>query len=155
MDGKVPVVFDEKDGVPIFIDQRELVLSYRIPVSRIEMFFEGLKKGELLGTKCATCNEIYFPPQADCPKCSSSKLEWVKLSNDGELLSYTIIYVKPRSFGEEDYAVGVVRLPEGVNVLARIWESRKEVLKVGKKMKLKIAPDRKGTLVYGFEPVGD
>jgi len=155
MDGKVPVVFDEKDGVPIFIDQRELVLSYRIPVSRIERFFEGLTKGQLLATKCVSCNEVYFPPQADCPKCSSSKLEWVKLSDEGKLLSYTIIYVKPVSFGNEDYAVGVVGLPDGVNVLARIWEAKKEALRIGSKMKLKIGPDRKGNLVYGFEPAGE
>ncbi|BFI75654.1 Zn-ribbon domain-containing OB-fold protein [Sulfurisphaera ohwakuensis] len=131
----MPIIQD-KNGNPLWIDVREMTLRYQIPIKKVQKFFEGLKEGKILATKCNKCGTIYFPPQDDCPKCKISGLEWVEMPDEGELVAYTIINVKPPSFSHyQDYIVGIARMKNGINVTA--WVNSKEV-KVGMKVKLRI-----------------
>ncbi|MEM4911559.1 MAG: Zn-ribbon domain-containing OB-fold protein, partial [Metallosphaera sp.] len=102
-------------------------------------------------TKCDKCGKIYFPPQRDCSECMNSNLKYVELSNEGELLTYTIINVKPSSFSHyPDYIVGVVRLKEGVNILGWVNVNPKEI-KVGMKLKIIITRrEPEGYYIYEF-----
>ncbi|PSO05575.1 hypothetical protein B9Q12_00235 [Candidatus Marsarchaeota G2 archaeon ECH_B_SAG-G06] len=148
----LPIVKDEKDCLPLFIDQRELILKYQIPVSDIYPFFEGLKEGKILAPKCSTCSRIYFPPQSVCPFCKKSEMQWIELSREAQLLAFTQIIVKPQSFQDEgDYYVGVARLKEGINVLARVVTDKRP--RVGSKLRLEVTKNNKGNLVYCFVPI--
>lgn len=133
----IPIIREPKTDNPLWIGVREIDLRYQIPVKNVMKFFEALRDGKVLATKCPKCGTVYFPPQFDCPKCMVSGLEWVEMPNEGELLTYTIINVKPPSFAQfSDYIVGVARMSNGVNVLA--WVNAKDV-KVGMKVKLRVA----------------
>jgi len=62
---------------------------------KLTKFFEGLKKGELWGTKCKTkgCEKgIWLPPRADCPDCNQP-MKWVKFKKPviGEIFTFTLI----------------------------------------------------------------
>ncbi|AWR96907.1 3-hydroxybutyryl-CoA epimerase [Acidianus sulfidivorans JP7] len=119
-------------------DKRQIVLKYHIPDDRIHYFFEQLEKGKVLYTRCPKCGTAYFPPRQDCAKCKISNLDWEEIKSEGELLAYTIIYVKPESFSKyPDYIIGVAKFPEGFNVLAWI-KSNKGELKVGSKVNIKV-----------------
>ena len=83
----LPIVSEQKTNNPLWIDVREIDLRYQIPVKKVSKFFEGLKQGKVLATKCPKCGEIYFPPQDDCPKCRISNLDWVEMSKEGEINS--------------------------------------------------------------------
>lgn len=118
-------------------DRREVILKYQLPDEKIHKFFEELPKGKVLATKCSKCGSVYFPPQQDCAKCKISGLDWVEIQSEGELITYTIINVKPGSFSQyPDYVVGIARFPEGFNVLAWVKGNTKE-LKIGSKVKLR------------------
>src|SRR3989442_6588512 len=87
--------------------------SHNSPRLRIEMGFEKfgkhayvshakvapivdyLKKGELAGTKCLECDSLYFPPKVDCPKCISTKLDWVPLNENCKLITFTEMVFAP------------------------------------------------------------
>ncbi|EZQ06699.1 3-hydroxybutyryl-CoA epimerase [Candidatus Acidianus copahuensis] len=142
-----PIIYDQKSGNALWIDLRQLNLRYQIPVGKIGKFFEGLKQDKVLATKCPKCEEIYFPPQDDCPKCKISGLEWIEMPEEGELLSYSVINVKPPSFSHyPDYVVGIAKMKNGVNVLA--WIKSKD-LKIGMKVKLKVVKrEPEGYLTY-------
>jgi len=150
-DQGLPIIIDKKSGNPLWISTRELRLRYIIPIKNIEKFFEGLKNGKLLGTKCEKCGKVYFPPQRDCPECMNSNLQYIELSNEGELLTYTVINVKPSSFSHyPDYIVGVVRLKEGVNVVGWVNIDPKEV-RVGMKVRLIVSRrNPEGYYTYEF-----
>ena len=151
----LPIVPDMRSGVAQWVDQRELILRYVVSVEKIRKFFDGLMSGKIYATKCRRCGNLYFPPQADCPFCKISDMEWVELSGEGELLTYTIIYTKPTSFSHyDDYAIGIARLREGINVTAWIKEKDPGKLRVGMRVKLVVKKrEPENYLTYELEPV--
>jgi len=147
-----PVIEDKKTGHKLWRSVRELPLRFTISIERNKKFFEGLKKGVIMATKCVRCERIYFPPQTDCPYCKSSEIVWVELSGKGVLLTFTKIFVKPRSFSHyRDYVVAVGRLDEGVNVTAWIDADISE-LRVGMPIELRVVKrDPEGYLTYEWK----
>lgn len=149
----LPVVRDQKTGALIWVDVRELRLRFQLSVNRISKFIEGLSQERLYYTVCKRCGSVYFPPQADCPKCKASDMEWREASREGELITWTVINVKPASFAHNrDYVVGIVRMPEGFNVTAWI-DADPRTLKPGMKMRLIVGKRAgEGYLTYWFRP---
>jgi len=100
------------EGIP-------LILKYTLPAEELyKPFWEGLKRGEVLGTKCKHCGTVYFPPQRDCPKCMVSDMEWFNVGKEGVLMTYSIVKQKPQGFEQyEDYTIGIVRTEKGVDLM--------------------------------------
>ncbi len=133
---------------------RKLEIIYNIPISKTLKFWEGLKEGKIYATKCKKCGRLYFPPVADCAECYSSDMEWIELSGEGEIETFTHVIVKPASFQDEPpYTVAIARLKEGVRALAWLTDVKKKDVKVGLKVKLvgKVTPE--GRLTYEFKPI--
>jgi len=153
----LPVIEERRTSSRLWFSQRELRLRYTISIDRLRRFFEGLAEGKVYATRCKHCGTLYFPPQADCPRCRRSDMEWVEVKGEGTLLTYTVIYTKPASFAHyDDYAVGVARFPPGVNVLAWLSENDPRRLRVGMKVVLRVVrrlPEN--YLTYQLVPVED
>lgn len=133
------------------IKSREIKVVQNIPISKTLPFWEGLKLGKILATKCRDCGKLYFPPVADCSWCLSSNMEWVELSNEATIETFTHVVVRPATFQhEKPYTVAIGRLKEGVRVLAWLTGFKFSEIKVGMKTKLiaKITPD--GNPTYEF-----
>jgi len=114
-----------------------LNIDMEIPQTRIAKFWEGLKQGKLFATKCTRCGDIYFPPTADCPRCYSSNMNWIELTGDAELITWTIIHVSPKSFSQHSpYIIAIAKLKEGPRVMAWLTNVKPEDIKVGMKLKL-------------------
>ncbi len=146
---------DEKGQYSLWYDVRELRLRYSISVERIKKFFEGLREGKVYATKCRRCGRYYFPPpQADCPYCKASDMDWVEISGDGELLTYTIINTKPLTYSHyPDYIVAIARMREGFNVLAWLRVDDPKKVRVGMKVRLQVVKrEPEGYLTYEFVP---
>jgi len=140
-------------GLPT-IKSRKLTVIHNIPISKIEKFWRGLKEGKVYATKCKKCGAIHFPPAADCSKCYSSDMEWIELSNEAELETFTHVMVRPATFQHyEPYTVAIGRLKEGVKVLAWLTGAKLSEIKVGMKVKLvaKVTPE--GEPTYEFQPI--
>ncbi|MDT7891451.1 MAG: Zn-ribbon domain-containing OB-fold protein [Thermoproteota archaeon] len=102
----------------------------------IEEFYRKASNGELYASMCMNCGKLSLPPRKICPSCFSNKLTWKKISNEGEIESFTIIHVAPKSFGDEvPYAVCLIRLKDNVKILARMKENLNEI-KIGQKVKI-------------------
>jgi uncharacterized protein len=70
----------------------------------------------LEGHKCSECGAIFLGERTVCSKCGArDKLQAVKLSNQGKLYSYSIVY---RSFPGIDvpYISAIVDLDDGATV---------------------------------------
>ena len=133
---------------------RPLNIIYNIPISKTLKFWEGIKEGKIYTTKCKKYGKLYFPPVGDCANCLSSDMEWVELSGEGEIETFTHVIVKPASFqNEPPYTVAIARLKEGVRALAWLTGVKKRDVKVGLKVKLvaKVTPE--GRLTYEFKPI--
>ena len=92
--------------------------SKKIPV--IEGWFKmDSEGGHLIGNRCKSCGEYYFPKAYSCRNrnCMGTELEEILLSGKGKVWSYTVNhypppppYVPPEPF--VPYATVVVEMPE-------------------------------------------
>jgi uncharacterized OB-fold protein len=109
------------------------------PYTKVDKFADFLQQGKLMGTKCKKCNEIYFPPRADCLKCMNDKTEWMEYSGKGTLQSYTKIHAAPKGFDDiAPYTLGIVDLKEGGRLISWIVDIPDNEIKIG--MPVKIVP---------------
>jgi len=106
--------------------------------------------------KCKGCGKIYFPPRLVCSECKTGNFEDVKLTDQGKLLTWTVIHVAPSQFVDQTpYAMGIVELDDGARLLAQITDCEPEELKSGMKLRLefrKVQQDGEaGILCYGYK----
>jgi uncharacterized OB-fold protein len=133
------------------IKSREVKIIQDIPISKTLPFWEALKQGKILATKCKKCGKLYFPPAADCSNCLASEMEWVELSNEATIETFTHVVVRPTTFQQEKpYTVAIGRLKEGARVLAWLTGFKLSEVKVGMKAKLmaKLTPDGRPTYEF-------
>lgn len=141
-----------KSSMPT-IKARPMTLVQEIPISKTLKFWDGLKEGKVYATKCPKCGKLHFPPVADCSECRSSNMEWIELSSEAEIETYTHVVVRPGSFQNfKPYTVAIGKLKEGVRVLAWLTGVKFSEVKTGMKVKLvaKTTPD--GWPTYEFIP---
>lgn len=88
----------------------------------IEEFRDGLARGELLIQRCDACGKVNMYPRYACPHCQSDALGWQKAGGEGQLMSFTVLRAGAPEGFEADlpYALAVVRLDEGVQLLGRL-----------------------------------
>lgn len=138
---------------PSLKSARKLEIRYNLPISQTAKFWNELEQGKVYATKCQKCGVLHFPPVADCGSCGSSNITWKKLNGDGEIITFTEIYIKPASFSNEsNYIVSIAKLKEGIKVLAWLTGIERKKVKVGMKVKLvaKVFPDKR--VAYEFIP---
>lgn len=85
-------------------------------------FRRGLKNGDLLIQNCGDCCKPNMWPRYACPHCQSDNLGWLKSAGRGVLHSFCVLRQGAPEGFEDDlpYAIGVVKLDEGVQLLARL-----------------------------------
>jgi hypothetical protein len=85
-------------------------------------FNAALTEGRLMIQHCNNCGKPNMYPRYRCPFCQSNDLEYVEAEGTGTLLTYTVVRAVPPAGFEDDlpYALGAVRLSEGVQLLARL-----------------------------------
>jgi uncharacterized protein len=86
-------------------------------------FWEGVAANELRVKRCRTCNHLSHPKRIVCTQCGESELEWIPVSGKGEIYSFSEVHRAPTpAFASSvPYAVGVVRLAEGVYLFTRLF----------------------------------
>ncbi|WP_320838633.1 Zn-ribbon domain-containing OB-fold protein [Zhongshania sp.] len=88
-------------------------------------FREGLSNGKLLIQQCKDCEKFNMYPRYACPHCQSKNLGWHESTGRGKLHSYTVLRLgAPEGFEDElPYALGIIKLNDGVQLLARLLPS--------------------------------
>jgi uncharacterized OB-fold protein len=138
---------------PTLKSARTLCLTYDIPISKTQEFWDGLIAGKILATKCRKCKILHFPPVAECGSCLSQDVEWIELSGEGTVDTFTHVVVRPTSFRDErPYTLAIAGLKEGVRVLTWLIETQKKDVQVGMKVRLvaRLVDDR---YIYALVPV--
>lgn len=81
-------------------------------------FLAALKHdGRLLATRCAQCNQVYFPARLFCERCFGELTQEVEVARSGTIASFTICYFdRDRKLLHEPLALALVRL-EGATTL--------------------------------------
>ena len=127
---KICVILTEKSGERI-----DEAMAQKIHI-REGTFLKESAGGILLGNRCRSCDQVFFPKVSLCMKCLSHELEEVRLSQTGILYSYTVSYM-PSTHIQAPYVIGYIDMPEGVRIFAPLKTSNKP-LEIGMEMKVVI-----------------
>ena len=123
------------------------------PTVTARAFFEKARAGQLTAIRCGACGELAMPPKELCPSCHAHQWQPVALAGDGTIASFTVIRVAPRAHAADvPYAVAVVRLKEGVSILACIVDIPFEKLAVGLAVRFRPLIAKDLTTTVGFGP---
>ena len=91
----------------------------------------------LLGSRCRSCGEVFFPRRLVCAKCLARGSDDVELGPRGRLFTFTWCHLPLFGSRRSDggYGVGQVDLPEGPRVQA-VLAGRREEFAIGMEMVL-------------------
>jgi uncharacterized protein len=97
--------------------------------TRLARFYEGLREGRLLTTRCAKEGTLTWPPRTVCPSCHSDALDWIDLPRTGTIYAFSAVLVGAPLGMESDvpFAVGLIDL-DGAKlrlfgrIVGRPWE---------------------------------
>lgn len=133
--------------------------SYRWKTERfMDKYVEGLGQKKILGIKCPGCGTIYSPPTMLCVKCHTELRldrdeDWVILSQEGVVISYTVAYTGVAPGGLQDLAEGdrpiyVLILLDGVDthLLSELKGSSEKEVRVGMRVRAAWADNTTGAL---------
>ncbi len=138
---------------PALHSRRSLTLRFDIPISKTREFWDALKEGKFITTRCSKCGHVSFPPQADCPECMGNEFSWVDLGRKATLVTYTRVQTTPASFtGGDPYTIAIGELDGGVKVLAWLEGVEPEKAKPGMRMRLEARSSKEGNPYYVFVP---
>lgn len=120
---------------------------------------ENASRYNLIGCRCGVCGRTYFPPRSVCPTChrrSIGKMEPVKLSGEGEVLTYSIVHDAPSQMEmQKPYVIAIVQLAEGVRITGQIIDVEPEDVRIGLPVRAvlrRISDDgAAGIIHYGYK----
>ncbi|MHA1577603.1 MAG: Zn-ribbon domain-containing OB-fold protein [Candidatus Thorarchaeota archaeon] len=95
----------------------------------------------ILGSECSECGKRIVPPRALCPYCRSDKSETIELSEEGVILSYTILQMPPEGF-EPPVILGLVELDRAV-ILCLSEQEKTDDLEIGSKVLVHMDSDER------------
>jgi len=114
----------------------------------------------LLGSRCRSCGEHFFPRRVVCARCLEKNTEDVTLGPRGTL--YTWTYVHFPLFGAKradvgGYAVGQIDLPEGPRVQS-VLSGGPTAFRIGMEMELDLETLRENkegdeVVIFRFRPL--
>jgi len=110
----------------------------------------------LEANKCMNCGKISFPPRLICDACGNREFAMTRLAEKGKVLTYTVIRVPPHQFVDQaPYAVGIVKLEDGVKIAGQIVDCDFEDIKIGQEVKIEFRKmynvGESGILCYGYK----
>lgn len=112
----------------------------------------------LEASKCKGCGKVNFPPRLVCSECKSREFETIKISDEGKILTYTVIRVGSDVFSRETpYAIAIIETNDNVKLMAMVADTKIEDVKIGSKVKLvfrKIQDEGvSGLHCYGYKAI--
>jgi uncharacterized OB-fold protein len=88
-------------------------------------FWDGLKEGRLVVSRCRACGRRSFPPIATCPHCGAAEVEAADAAGGGAIYSWATVHMPLAAefASQAPYTIVVVDLDEGARVFGRLLGS--------------------------------
>ena len=126
-----------------------------VPTRETQPYWEGCKQHELRIQKCAACGHYQFYPRLYCTACMSDRVEWVRASGRGKVLSFTIAYrpVTQAFAADVPYAVALITLDEGPQLMSNVVGCPPEKVQIGMPVEVTFEDWTEDISVPKFKPV--
>jgi hypothetical protein len=111
---------------------------------------QALDQGRFLIQRCGACQRAIYFPRVLCPFCGAADPELVAPGGGGTVHAVTTVRRKPDAGG--DYNVCLVDLDEGVRLMARVEGLAPAAVRIGLRVRARVAViDGKGLVVFDPE----
>jgi len=117
-------------------------------------FWEGCKRGVLLGQRCAECGELRHPPRPMCPACQSLERETIELSGRATLHSWARPVHPLLPMFEPGYLIALIDLEEGLRLLSNLCDVEPEDITIGMPLEVFFVETADDGVVHQFRPRG-
>ena len=125
-------------------------------------YFEELKRGRIVGTRCNKCQRILLPARIFCELCFRQVDEWIHLKDTGTVNTFSIAYtdwVARRLKEPRIPAMIEIDGSGGVAILHLLGAIDANQIKVGLRVKAVWKPEnqREGAItdIYYWQPMGE
>ncbi|WBV42806.1 Zn-ribbon domain-containing OB-fold protein [Pseudoroseomonas cervicalis] len=110
-------------------------MSERIPPAPVgdpstQRFWDAARQGRLLIGRNTKTGQTHYPPRPFCPFSDEGEVEWIEVSGEGTVYSFSIMRAKT------PYAIAYVELAEGPRMMTNIVGCDFDAVKIGMKVKL-------------------
>lgn len=99
-------------------------------------FWAGLAESRVVLPRCTNCGTWIWYPRGFCPVCHRQSVEWLEVSGQGSVYSYTI---STRGLGpwqeRAPYVIAYVELEEGPRVMTNLVGITPEKVSIGQAVK--------------------
>jgi uncharacterized OB-fold protein len=116
-------------------------------------FWDGCREQRLLIQRCQTCLGYVFIPQAFCPKCLGSSLDWVQAAGTGSVVTFTVVWRPQTPAFEVPYVIAVVQLDEGVDLLTNLIEVEPGAVSIGMRVTVRFVSAGPDLALPFFTPI--
>jgi uncharacterized OB-fold protein len=110
-----------------------------------KIYWDGVANGEVKIRRCHDCGLYSHPRQEACEHCYSGDLEWVTVSGEGEIYTFSTVHRPPAGRLDQPYSLGFVRLTEGVFLFTEIIPF--EDARIGARVTPRFVDEPHGTLL--------
>ncbi len=148
--GIEPMVYDSKINVPY---------SWWAGDTATRFFVSLRDDRKIIAPKCGACGTVFLPPRKVCPACFTDNEEWVEISDEGTLVSYSIARRPFEAIPKEKKLPviwGMIKLDGADTALLHYLDEMKpEEAEIGMRVKAVFADSRTGSIhdISHFKPV--
>ncbi|MGE0799136.1 MAG: Zn-ribbon domain-containing OB-fold protein [Lautropia sp.] len=114
-------------------------------------WLEFLGRGEVRLPRCEDCGYVRPPASFACPECLGERTRWIASAGTGVVEGFTW-YLQPFDprFTEVPYNAALIRLDEGVRMIATVLDVAFGELAVGQRVRAEIRTGLRGRPVVDF-----
>ena len=104
-----------------------------VPTRETQPYWDGCRQHELRIQQYTACGHSQFYPRLYCTAGMSERVEWVKASGHGTVLSFTIVYrpVTQAFAADVPYVVALITLDEGPQLMSNVVGCAPETVHIG------------------------
>lgn len=107
-------------------------------------YWAAAREGRLIIQRCRSCGAAQHYGRPFCTACGGPQPDWVDASGRGTVLSFTVVQRSPYDDLPAPYVVALVRLEEGVTLLAHIVDAPPADIRCDLPVRLEFRPLRDG-----------
>lgn len=146
------------EGLEPVVERQVLKVPYRYNMGKVgsKFFIEIRDHKKIFGLRCCKCQITYVPPRATCGKCFNLLQDWIEVSDQGTLETFTIVnYTTAVQPVAAPLIYGIVKLEGADTGLTHlIGETDPGKLRIGMRLKAVFKDERRGNMldILYFKP---
>ena len=111
-----------------------------VPTDTSQPFWDACRENKLLYQRCQACGAALFNPAASCRRCLSPDLSWEESAGQGAVYSWTVVWRPQTPAFTVPYAVIIIDMDEGYQMLSSLIDCDADVLRLGLRVKVDFRP---------------